>query len=127
MAYDRTQEAKEVAVAVLIVALVGWIAYHYLTPKATTQPTAPIEVYVPPENSTAVIPLSNATPAQTGNETSCSCQTCSASSSDTATLASIEAQTLAYTNAIIAAGNATLQAIANIANESDPLLNVTVN
>jgi hypothetical protein len=128
MAHNQSKETKEVLVTVGLGVLIVWVLFHYFKPAGAASSQQPTQVIVSPAQTVSdpslspVVPLSQVTAAPGTN----TCQSCTATPYVIETVNQMAAQADAYANAIFAAGNATLQALALIASKSDPLLQVTV-
>lgn len=132
---ELSKKEKQWTVAALLTALLIWLLWfllHHKSQPAAAQETEPANTFnlgplvppvlnVPTNNNPAV----NASPVQSG----CGCNSCSSCPENPATIGGVNqilAISTATANMILQAGNSTLQALATIANQEDPLVKVTV-
>lgn len=125
MTYDREREGKEVIVFLLAGVLL-YLVWRWLQSRGTnTAPASLPSIVESPAivsgSVSPVIPLSQTTPAAAG----CDCSSgCVNSPYTVPGLAQIQAIAQNANDSIIAAGNSTLQAIAEIGENTNPFLTV---
>jgi hypothetical protein len=126
MTNEQKREFQEVAVAALLVILLAWIVYHFLTSKGSGTPltTTPVELSL-----TSPVVSPTATPSGgDGNCTSCALSgSCPASPYTIPGVSTILANSAAANAQIEALGQATLDQLAAIEEQANPLVQVTVD
>jgi hypothetical protein len=139
---------EEIAAGSLLAAFLAWTLYHFYTSHNQTAVSNQIPKYIPDygvgnvplattevigvtpllntAQSSALSPVTTQTNPTSLLSTSKPCPTCPASPYVIASIATMAATAETYANAIIDAGNATLEALASMGEEENPLLQVTV-
>lgn len=105
--------------------LIAWMLYHIYSAGSSASASAPLEIPGSVQASSPAITLNASTPAPaTPNACTCGTDSCAITTAQIPTLQQIMYAGVAAANQIYAAGNATLQAVANT--NQNQLVQVTV-